>query len=267
MTIVDTHCHTSQYWYEPIESLLHQMDRNGVEHAVLVQMNGQMNNEYQFECVRRYPNRLASVVIVDTESPDAAEELSRLVDRGARGVRLRPSTRSPGEDPLAIWRAAGELELPVSCGCGCSNTEFASDEFAQICKTLSNVTVIIEHMGSTNQPDGEAPPYEVRRKVFSLARHPNVYVKIHGLGEFARRAMPVKEPFPFDEPIPPLLELAYQAFGPSRMMWGSDYPPVSTREGYRNALRFTMDQFRAKSEEEIGLIFGGVATRVFHLDG
>ena len=35
---------------------------------------------------------------------------------------------------------------------------------------------------------------------------------------------------------PRLIEMAYDAFGPRRMMWGSDYPPVSGREGYRNAL-------------------------------
>ena len=72
--------------------------------------------------------------------------------------------------------------------------------------------------------------------MFDLARFPNAYVKIHGLGEFSQRAMPPTEPFPFVEPIAPLIEMAYEAFGASRMMWGSDYPPVSMREGYGNAL-------------------------------
>ena len=261
MVIVDAHCHVSTCWYEPIESLLYQMDQNGVEHAVLIQMNGQTNNEYQFECVRRFPGRFASVVLVDTDSPDAVQDLERLAERGARGVRLGPSTRSPGDDPLAIWRKASQLGLPVSCGG--MNTEFASDEFAQLVEALPDLTIIIEHLGSLNKPDGEATPYTIRRKAFSLARFPNVYIKIHGLGEFCRRAMPVTKPFPFEESVPPFLEMAYQAFGPERMMWGSDYPPVSTREGYRNALRFTMDQFAAKSEEDRSLIFGGVALRLF----
>ena len=29
--------------------------------------------------------------------------------------------------------------------------------------------------------------------------------------------------------------MAYEAFGPRRMMWGSDYRPVADREGYRNS--------------------------------
>ena len=124
MVIVDSHCHVSPYWYEPVESLLFQMNQNGVEKAVLVQYMGQFNNEYQFQCVRGFPGRFASVVLVDARSPDAVDELERLVEQGAKGIRLRPNTRSPGDDPLAIWRKAAELKLPVSCGG--TSVDFAS---------------------------------------------------------------------------------------------------------------------------------------------
>jgi predicted TIM-barrel fold metal-dependent hydrolase len=95
MVVVDTHCHASLDWYEPIETLLYEMDSNGVDRAVLIQINGQFDNTYQFECVQRYPGRFANVVMVDTERPDAPAELQRLAERGASGVRLRPTTRSP----------------------------------------------------------------------------------------------------------------------------------------------------------------------------
>src|ERR687887_330114 len=103
-TIVDTHCHASHAWFEPIETLVHEMDHNGVAQAILIQIRGQYDNSYQFECVRRYPGRFASVVGLDWERPDAVEQLERLREQGAAGVRLRPDTRSPGDDPLAIWR-------------------------------------------------------------------------------------------------------------------------------------------------------------------
>ena len=261
MVIVDTHCHASTSWYEPAESLLFHMDRNRVAHAVLVQIMGQYNNDYQFQCVRRYPDRFVSLVLVDSEKPDAEDELERLVAKGARGVRLRTHTRSPGDDPLAIWRKAVELGLPISCGGTVDG--FASDEFAELIAEIPGTPIIIEHLGSINHPDGEPAPYPLRRKVFSLARFPNVYIKIHGMGEFCERAMPVTEPFPFELPVPPLLEMAYEAFGPQRMMWGSDYPPVSQREGYRNALQLTLDQLRTKSDQDRQMIFGGVALDVF----
>jgi L-fuconolactonase len=263
MVIIDTHCHASPHWYEPVEGLLFHMDRNRVARAVLVQYLGQYNNEYQFQCIRRYPDRFVSLVLVDAAKPDATEELERLVQRGAKGVRLRANTRSPGDDPLAIWRKAAELGIPVSCSG--TNVEFASGEFAQLVREIPDATIILEHMGSTNYPDGEPAPYELRRKVFALARFPNVYIKVHGLGEFCARAMPVTEPFPFELPIPPILDMAYEAFGPQRMMWGSDYPPVSRREGYRNALRLIMDQLRAKSEQARRSIFGQVALDLFGL--
>jgi L-fuconolactonase len=78
-------------------------------------------------------------------------------------------------------------------------------------------------------PDAEPVEPAVRHDVFKLARFPNLSIKIHGLGEIARRAASVSPTFPFQLPVPPLLDLAYETFGPSRMMWGSDYPPVSAR--------------------------------------
>jgi L-fuconolactonase len=263
MVIVDAHCHVSPYWFEPVESLLFQMDRNGVEHAVLVQYGGQFDNAYLFECERRFPGRFVSVVLVDASARNATEELERLAEQGARGLRLRANTRSPGDARLAIWRKAAELGLPVSCGG--TNVEFAADDFARVVQTFPHLPIILEHLGSTPRPDGEPPPYEIRRKVFSLARFPNVYIKVHGLGEFCERPFPAVAPFPFAGQVPPILEMAYQAFGPQRMMWGSDYPPVSSREGYRNALQFTMEQLGSKSEKDRELIFGGVALKMFGL--
>jgi L-fuconolactonase len=224
---------------------------------------GQFDNEYQFECVRRYPGRFANVVMVDTERPDPTQQLERLAQRGASGVRLRPTTRSPGDDPLAIWRAADRLGLVVSCGGDSSG--FASDEFASTIQALPGLRVVIEHLGSVSRRDLDAAQQARRRAVFGLARFPNTFIKVTGLGEFSERAMPVPGGFPFVQPIPALLEEAYAAFGPSRMMWGSDFPPVAAREGYYAALNLTRDQFAARSQSDRELIFGETARSVFKL--
>jgi L-fuconolactonase len=263
MVVVDTHCHASLDWYEPIETLLYEMDSNGVDHAVLIQIMGQFDNAYQFECVRRYPGRFANVVLVDTDRPDAPQQLERLAERGASGVRLRPTTRSPGDDPLAIWRTADRLGLIVSCGG--DSAGFASDEFAETIQALPSLRIVIEHLGSVSRRDLDEAQQARRRAVFGLARFPNTCIKVTGLGEFSERAMPVPAGFPFIQPIPPLLEDAYAAFGPSRMMWGSDFPPVAGREGYRLALNLTRDQFAAKSAADRELIFGQTALSVFKL--
>jgi L-fuconolactonase len=261
MPIIDSHCHVSPHWYEPVESLLWQMERHGVDGAVLIQMQGQTNNDYQFDCVRRFPGRFAPVVIVDASLPDAPGSLARLAGAGASGVRLGATTRSPGDDPLAIWRAAARLGLAVSCAG--TSAEFAADEFAGLAATLLELPIVIEHLGSVSRPDADEGHDALRRRVFALARFPNLYMKVPGLGEFCRRALPVKQPFPFVEPIPPYLDLALEAFGPGRMMWGSDYPPVSSREGYGNALRLPLDRFAALGPDDRDRIFGGTALAIF----
>ena len=264
MRIVDSHCHAARGWYEPIEVLLSQMDRNGVELAALIQINGQADNSYQAECVQRYPDRLRSVVLIDASKLDAPVELERLVAEGATGVRLPPGTRSPGDDPFAIWRKAEALGITVSSGG--SREGFADPAFAEVFEACPTLPIVIEHLGSLKWTDVTGANSGQRPPVFDLARFPNAYIKIHGLGEFSERALPVREPFPFVEPIAPLLDLAYEAFGAARIMWGSDYPPVSMREGYGNALRFTMERLADKSEDERALMFGGVAARLFRFD-
>jgi L-fuconolactonase len=46
-------------------------------------------------------------------------------------------------------------------------------------------------------------------------------------------------------------------------MWGSDFPLVSSREGYGNALHWTRDLFGACASEAVEAIFGGNAKRIF----
>ena len=40
MMIVDTHCHASHNWFEPVETLVHVMDMDEVDHALLLQHRG-----------------------------------------------------------------------------------------------------------------------------------------------------------------------------------------------------------------------------------
>ncbi|MBT5872281.1 MAG: amidohydrolase family protein [Candidatus Latescibacteria bacterium] len=259
--IVDSHCHTSPYWYEPVESLLYQMDHNGVEKAVLIQLGGQFDNTYQSECVRGYPDRLTSVVIVDSSRTDACELLEREAELGAVGIRLGPDVRSPDEDPLVLWKKVDSLGLSVSCAG--RKESFASSDFADLVEQFPTLQIVIEHLGNVNQPEGGTPQEQILEQVFGLARFPNVSIKIHGLGEFAAKDPTAAYGFPFENPLPALLPAAYDAFGAERMMWGSDYPPVSGREGYSNALRWTKDQLADLSIAESQQIFGGVAERIF----
>jgi L-fuconolactonase len=262
--ICDSHAHVSTAWFCPVESLLGEMDRNEVDRAILVQIRGQLDNGYQRDCARRFPDRFASVVLVD--SPD---QLGREVELGAVGVRLRPDSQPE------LWQAAAGLGLAVSCAG--SAEAFASPAFAALLDQVGASAVVLEHFAglehlgdSGRTPEqtaapgrhGGAPdlPAGLLGQVLALARRPNVFVKLHGLGEFCVRAMPVSEPFPFVRPIPPLIPELLAAFGPDRLMWASDYPPVAMREGYRQALRLVMDEVPTADQ---AAVFGGTALAVF----
>ena len=262
MTIVDTHCHSGLGWYEPIELLLYQMNLNDVDKAVLIQTRGTYDNTYLFESAERFPGRFAVVVMVDPLQPGATARLQELGSQGAVGVRLGPSDRSPGPDPLAIWRAAAELGLVVSSSLG-SLDEFASEEFKALVEELPDLPIIIEHLGGVGR--GEQPPYPTYRKVLALAKYPNTYIKLGGLGEISPRPLVHQPHFTLDY-TPPFIEMALDAFGPRRVMWGSDYPPVSQREGYRNALRGVIDHPSLSDKEDREWVIGKTALGLFRLD-
>ena len=260
MLIVDSHCHAGTSWFEPIEGLLFQMDGNGVEKAVLIQHRGAYDNDYLLECVDRYPGRFAVVAMVDTTKDDAPSALAGSVERGAVGVRLGPSQRSPGDDPLAIWRKAAELGLAVSSLGDVDG--FASDEFRDLVAGLPQLTVVIEHLAGVEV--GAEPPYAAYKRALELASYPNTFIKVGGLGEISARPPVLRPEFGFDF-TPPLIEMAIEAFGPRRTMWGSDYPPVSNREGYRNALHGVMEHPAVGSGEDREWVMGKTALDAFNL--
>jgi L-fuconolactonase len=241
--------------------LLYHLDANQVDQAVLVQQGGQFDNRYLLECVRRFPDRFYAVVMVDAKRADACEQLRHWAEHGAHGVRLRATDRSPGDDPFAIWRKAAELTLPISCSGRADG--FTDSAFAQLVEAIPGAVFVIEHMGGVVPPGAEAAPYPHHRQIFALARFPNVALKFHGLGEICPRLQPFPQPFPYDRTYLALFDLAYEAFGADRMLWGSDYPPVSTNEGYANALRWPQEHFSRLPPAAREALFGKTARHLY----
>jgi L-fuconolactonase len=261
MRIVDSHAHVASNWYEPIQVLEDQMCRNNVDRAILTQPLGNFDNGYIEACRHADPERYATIVGIDPSAPDATSAMAQCERSGASGVRLRPGARSRGGDGLDVWRAAGACGLAVSSPG--TSADFASAAFGDLVEALPDVTIVLEHLAGGNSPAVSGEGVAARRSAFLLARFPNVFLKVPGIGEVAPRSADRSAAFPFTLPDPDPFTEALLAFGAHRLMWGSDFPVVSSREGYANALRFCRDHFAGCTEAERYLIFGGVADRVF----
>jgi L-fuconolactonase len=261
--IVDAHCHASDVWFEPVEPLLFQMDRNGVAVGVLTQVLGQYDNGYQEDCVRRHPGRLVSVVAVDPADERAPDQVKALASRGAKGLRLRPNARSPGPDPYAVWTAARDAGLVVSCGGPAA--QILSADFSALIEALPDLVVVIEHLGGWSRPDCDGEE-ETRDGIRALGRYPNISLKVPALGQLAKRdpLLPPSGRSLSLEPGAIVLDML-KAFGAERLMWGSDFPPVASREGYANALNWTRELFEGESAAVVDEVFGGAARRVFSI--
>ena len=256
MTNIDAHCHASDRWYEPVATLLFQMDRCGVGGAVLTQMIGQFDNSYQQACVATHSDRFASVVLVDPKSAHASDELAQLVDAGASGVRIGAAV-----DNDALWLAASALGLAVSVSGNAA--QMIAPGFTARIASCPNAAFVLEHLGGIARPDFDGSD-ETRAAVMALARFPHVSHKITGLGQIGKRMALANDP-----PIEPvaaerLLE-AVAHFGAARLMWGSDFPPVASREGYGHALGWPQRALAHLPDDQSAAIFGGNAARVFKL--
>lgn len=263
--IVDAHCHASPVWFEPVEPLVFQMDQNGVDFAVLTQALGQFDNEYQEGCLERFPGRFASVIGASPADPEAAAKVRACAERGAVGVRLRPEGRSAGDDPLAIWRAAADKGMVISCGGTSANN--LSDDFADLVRTFPDMIFVLEHLGGWTRPDCDKTD-ATREGIMRLSDFSNIQIKVPALGQLSPRKMP--SPLPASgcvlDPEPGKIVLdILKNFGSDRMMWGSDYPPVSSREGYANSLNWTRELFVGCDQADIANIFGFTAARTFAL--
>lgn len=261
MRIIDTHCHAGLNWFEPVETLLHEMNTNGVSQAVLIQHRGTYDNTYLFECANRFPGRFKVVVLLDPEDPNQPRTLAKLAEQGAAGLRLAPESRVAGSDPLAVWKKAGELGLVVSC-LG-KTAQFAAPEFRRLVEECADTVIVIEHLAGASTDT--VRPYDELRRALRLAELSNTYIKIPGLGEFTARPSRLL-PYYQLEQIPPFIEMAFDAFGPHRMMWGSDFPPVAAREGYRNALEGVRTYPALSHGDDVEWVMGKTAASVWKFD-
>lgn len=236
----------------PAEEFLNLMDGAGVDRAILVQAFGayKYDNSYVADVAARYPGRFVAVCIVDAVAPDAANKLDYWVkQRGVQGLRVvtwtEPETMldDPRIDPL--WRRASELRIPV-----CVLTNFHQvPRLGRVLERFGELRLALDHLGLPRLDDG--PHFPKEQALFDLARFPNLYGKFsswtiaaaakngdRGCADFFRRLV--------------------DAFGPRRLMWGTNFPASNDRT-YRGFVEFAKEELSFLSAEEQRWVFGDTA--------
>ncbi len=277
MVVVDSHLHVwsddpDRFPWRPLpgfgaptipgslDLLLQLQAESGVDKAVLVQpSNYGYDHSYLLDCCHRYPDRLAAVCLVDPEDPASPQTLERLVrEEGFGGMRLRPLC-SPDDwswmsSPVvcALWEKAAELDVPISFLILPNQMRALEDMVAR----YPQVKVIVDHFG--RQYREESPTYPSAQGLLRLAEYPNTYVKVSALSSAS------KEPYPYPDSLG-LIERIYERFGARRLMWGTDFPYVQLKEGYRRA-RELVDRMAFLSESDREWLLGKTVLSLYSFD-
>jgi predicted TIM-barrel fold metal-dependent hydrolase len=238
------------------ETLLRHMEAGGVEKAVLVHpIHYRWDCRYVGDALKARPGRFLGVCRVNPEADDAPDNLGRWVrDHGFHGVRLSPAAGAAGDwvndrprmDRL-LGRAA-ELRVPLCVLCPAVRLP---DVARVLERHRDDLDVCIDHMADC-PPDR---PAELE-KLLALARFPRVFVKVSHLWSLSR------QPYPYRD-THEQVHRVYDAFGPRRLLWGSDWPLVERYCSYARALALYRDEIGFFTAEDRRWVLGGTALRLW----
>jgi len=241
------------------ERLVAAMDAAGVARAlVVVPTIYGWDNGYGRLAAEAYPDRLAVVARVDPRGLDIAERLDALRARGrAVGARITGGEVASWRDGAydALLRAAGAAGLPVCVYPG------GEDRLAAVSVAVRRhgaTTIVVDHLGLSAPPmiaALPADPFERLPDLLALAPLENVRVKLSALPLLSR------EPFPFRDTWAPARAVV-EAFGPERVMWGSDFTRAPDGQSYAAAARF-VDEIDWLDDDARGWLLERSASETF----
>ncbi len=236
------------------EMLLALMKANGVEHTVIIQVRYYWwDNSYVADVLKQYPRIFHGVARVNPQDPAAPDHLSRLVEeQHFHGVRLSPAADARGDwirSPLMmpLWMRANQLRVPMTILAPVTRMP----DVGALADKFPDLTIVIDHMADCplDQPDELT-------KLIALRRHPRLFVKISHTWSLSR------QPYPYPDAQEQVKRL-YDAFGPKRLMWGTDWPMVEPYCGYARALAVVRDEMKFLNEDDKSWILSKTIERVW----
>ncbi len=224
ITGVDTHAHIfrqdlpmvpnrrySPHYDALVEQYLEHLERNGLSHGVLIQPSFLgTDNHFMVEALRRYPQRLRAVAVVDADIAEA--QLDELAEAGVVGIRLnligRTLTDYAGPEWTALFERLGARGWQVEIQRGI-------DDIALVVPPLlaCGVSVVIDHFGlPTGGIDTGKPNH---RAFLELLGHERVWLKLSAA---------YRSQSDLAQATAALAQARQAAGGIERFLWGSDWP-------------------------------------------
>jgi predicted TIM-barrel fold metal-dependent hydrolase len=236
------------------EQLIREMDAAHVDRAVLVPPAWEGDrNDYALEAAAAWPDRFG--VMGRVSVPDGETNRGRLADwraqPGMLGVRVS-FVRGPAPSWLTdgvadwLWEEAEAARVPVMV-----LAPGLLDKLGTIAARHPGLRLIVDHLGILPElRDAQIDP--AIDALLPLAEYENVAVKATCLPSNVSDAYPFRS-------LHPRIKRVVEAFGPSRVFWGSDLTRLPCT--YDEARRLFTDELDFVSTEDREWMMGrGIAT-------
>jgi L-fuconolactonase len=235
----------------------------GVDRTVLVQTITVAEETPEFLALADAHHLIAGVVgWTDLTRPDITDELARLRELPGghylKGIRhqvqgepdpnwlLRPDVRRGLTAVADVGLVYDLLVLPQ---------QFPAA--VEVAASLPQLTFVLDHLGKPPIASGRLEPWATSLR--SLAALPNTYCKLSGMvTEADWKTWRTAD-------LHPYADTALDAFGPSRLMFGSDWPVCVLAATYSQVTETAGELTDDLSAAERADVFEGTATRVYGL--
>jgi L-fuconolactonase len=274
--ILDSHCHAWRMWpYPPlvpdeasrgvIEQLIYEMDVHGVDQAAVVCAaieNNPDNVEYVSFARSRYPGRIRVIADLDCtwhetyHRAGSADRLRALDDRyDLIGFTHYVAPENDGwlasEEAEQLFAAAEERGLLVSLAAG---PAWQAD-LRSLARRHPGVPILCHHLGGVPASGDPAALQELTESVSC----PNIFVKVSGFHYASSQG--------WNHPWPDAVQLfrqIFEAFGPDRLCWASDFPASTRHCTYRQSLEVVRTHCGFLGSDDLSRILGGTLQRILN---
>lgn len=230
------------------DMLIAAMNEAGVERVVIVPPSWEGDrNDLALEAVRQYPNRFGIMGRLAVEKPESRGLVAGWKKQpGMLGMRFTFHTdlqRPWLTDGTAewLWAAAEREQIPLMIFVPGSVP--AVDAIAA---RYPGLKLVIDHL-ALHGTKKDAAAFEHLPEVLKLAKRPNIAVKASALPCYST------EPYPFPG-LHKHIRQVYDAFGPRRMFWGTDWTRLTC--GYRQAITLFTEELPWLSASDKEWIMG-----------